>query len=117
MEVAPRDPLGSLSSSDLVVAQGLTTLEAAALGRRVVVARMPGGGRAAAAVLTPERYDAAARDPFGEPPLSDDMGRLWEEILAIDEEDLHRLRLQVEEHNGLAVATRALGEAIAATAG
>ena len=70
IEGAPADPVARLFSSDLVVAQGLTTLEAAALGRRVVVARAIDEDRAAGVVLTPDNYDVAARDPFGEPPLS-----------------------------------------------
>jgi hypothetical protein len=116
IEAAPSDPLARLSYCDLAVAQGLTTLEAAALGRRVVVARTTGADRAAAVVLTPDRYDAAARDPFGEPPLSEDTGRLWEEIVAVDAGALRALRRLVEEHNSLAAASRALREAIASTA-
>jgi hypothetical protein len=113
IEDAPADPIARLFPSDLVVAQGLTTLEAAALGRRVVVARSADESRAAGAVLTVERYDAAARDPFGRPPLSDDAGRLWGELLALDEEDLRQIRHLVEQHNSLEVASRALAEAIA----
>jgi hypothetical protein len=116
LEAAPRDPVARLVASDLVVAQGLTTLEAAALGRRVVVARMLDAEGAGATALTPERYDDAARDPFGEPPLNDDMGRLWAEIVAVDGEGLRRLRGLVEAHNSLAAASAALAEAIASTA-
>ena len=39
LEISPRDPFARLAAADLVVAQGQTTLEAAALERRVVVAR------------------------------------------------------------------------------
>jgi hypothetical protein len=115
MEPAPRDPIARLSASDLVVAQGLTTLEAAALGRRTMVARIA-SGKAAAVVLTPDRYDDAARDPFGEPPLTADSGRLWEEVVAVDGDDLARLRELVESHNSLEAGSQALAEAIAATA-
>jgi hypothetical protein len=115
IEPAPRDPVARLAASDLVVAQGLTTLEAAALGRRTMVARSA-AERAAAVVLTPARYDAAARDPFGRPSLTADPGRLWDEVVAVDGEDLRRLRELVEAGNSLGAAARALGEAIAATA-
>lgn len=116
IEPAPADPLARLPFCDLAVTQGLTTLEAAALGRRVVVARTIRADRAAAVVLTPDRYDVAARDPFGEPPLTDDTGRLWEEILAVDMDDLRRLRRLVETHNSLDSASHALAGAIASTA-
>lgn len=117
IEGAPEDPAARLTAADVVVAQGLTTLEAAALGRRVVVARSAGEDGAAGAVLTPDRYDEAARDPFGRPPLTDDAGLLWEELLAIGEPELQALRRGVETHNSLDVASRALGKALAATAG
>jgi hypothetical protein len=112
IEGAPRDPVGRLFASDLIVAQGLTTLEAAALGRRVVVARSLGEGHAAGAVLSPDRYDEAARDPFGCPPLSDEPERLWGEILALDAEGLGQIRRLVEAHNGLEAASQALAQAI-----
>ncbi len=115
IEGAPEDPIARLAASQVVVAQGLTTLEAAALGRRVIVARAVGEDGAAGAVLTPGRYDEAARDPFGEPPLSDDAGRLWEEALALEEPDLKALRRLVESGNGLDAASRALAGALAAT--
>ena len=54
---------------NLVVAQGQTTLEAAALERRAIVARPGLDGRAAGIVLTPARYDLVARDPFALKPL------------------------------------------------
>ena len=41
-EDAPADAIARLAAADVVVAQGSTTLEAAALGRRVVVARSVG---------------------------------------------------------------------------
>jgi hypothetical protein len=114
IEPAPEDPSARLAAADLVVAQGVTTLEAAALGRRVVVAR------AAAAeggvVLTPDRYGEAARDPFGDPALVTDPNRLWDEALALDGDDLRDLRRLVEEHNSLETASRALDRAMAATA-
>jgi hypothetical protein len=116
IERAPADPIARLSGSDLVVTQGLTTLEAAALGRRAVVARAIGDDRAAGVVLTPGRYDAAAQDPFGEPPLRSEVDRLWEEIIAVSETELRELRHLVESRNNLEVASQALRGAIAATA-
>lgn len=115
VESAPVDPIARLAASDLVVAQGLTTLEAAALGRRVVVARTFDEHRAAGVVLTPEVYDEAARDPFGEPPLSADAERLWVEVHGLGDGDLETLRGLVEARNGLEVAARALREALAGT--
>lgn len=117
IETAPGNPIARLAASQLVVAQGLTTLEAAALGRRVVVARAVDESRAAGIVLTPDRYDVAARDPFGRPPLTEDADRLWKEILAVDNEDLRALRELVERHNSLEVTSRALGHALATTKG
>ena len=114
-ERAPANSIARLSASDLVVAQGTTTLEAAALGRRVVVARSLGAHEASGAVLTPHNYDEAARDPFGDPRVSEDAARLWEEALAVDEAELGTLRQLVEQHNGPAVASRELDEALAAT--
>jgi len=115
IEGAPTSPLGRLAASDLVVAQGTTTLEAAALGRRVVVARSLGTRGASAAVLTPDNYGAAARDPFGDPRVTEDAARLWDELLAVDETALAALRQLVEKHNGPEVAAEALDEALAAT--
>jgi len=115
IEAAPPDQLARLAAADVVVAQGTTTLEAAALGRRVVVARSLGMHGASAVVLTPDRYDEAARDPFGDPPVTEDPARLWDDLLALDEADLVALRGLVEEHNSLTAALRALGEALSAT--
>ncbi len=115
VEGAPKDQIARLADSDLVVAQGTTTLEAAALGRRVVVARPYGANSASGAVLTPDRYDEAARDPFGDPAVTEDTARLWEEALAVDKVALHELRNQVETHNSLEAASRALAEAFART--
>ncbi|HEX3173355.1 MAG TPA: hypothetical protein VHQ43_03930 [Solirubrobacterales bacterium] len=112
IEEAPANPVARLFASDLIVAQGLTTLEAAAIGRRVVVARPIDESRAAGVVLTPERYDVAARDPFGKPQVTPDAKRLWGEVLALDEDDLHRIRRLVEEHNSLAAASQALAGAL-----
>lgn len=116
VEGPPDDPIGRLADSDLVVAQGLTTLEAAALGRRVVVARSTGDDAAAGAVLTPARYDEAARDPFGEPALTTDPAALWNEILAVGPDDLLEVRRLVERNNSLGAADRTLRKALAATA-
>jgi hypothetical protein len=116
VEGAPDDPIGRLADSDLVVAQGLTTLEAAALGRRVIVARSTGDDAAAGAVLTPARYDEAARDPFGEPALTADSAALWDEILALGPSELREVRRLVERHNSLGAAGGALRKAFAATA-
>lgn len=115
IEPAPEDPLARLTASHVVVAQGTTTLEAAALGRRVVVAQALGAHGASATVLTPDRYDEAARDPFGDPRVTEDPARLWEELAALDDGDLSALRHLVESHNSLEVASQALGEALAAT--
>lgn len=116
VEGPPDDPIGRLADSDLVVAQGLTTLEAAALGRRVVVARSTGDEAAAGAVLTPARYDEAAGDPFGEPALTADPAALWDEALALEPDDLRKVRRQVERHNSLGAAGRTLRKALSATA-
>jgi hypothetical protein len=116
VEGPPADPIARLAAADLVVAQGLTTLEAAALERRVVVARAVEEDRAAGAVLTPDRYDVAARDPFAQPQLSSDLGHLWHEALAVGGDDLGAIRALVERHNSLEVASRALREALASTA-
>jgi hypothetical protein len=115
IEGAPRDALAKLASADVVVAQGGTTLEAAALGRRVVVARPAGEDGAAGAVLTPARYGEAAADPFGEPPLTADPALIWDEVLSLSEGDLRELRRLVEIGNSPTAASRALGDALAAT--
>ena len=117
IEDAPADPIARLADSDLVVAQGVTTLEAAALGRRVVVARSLGAHEASGAVLTPENYDEAARDPFGDPRVSEDVGALWVEALAVDEAAVTKLRQQVEAHNRPEVALGALDGALATAFG
>jgi hypothetical protein len=116
LESAPWDPFARLAASDLVVAQGQTTLEAAALERRVVVARTVDEERSGGVVLTPERYDVAARDAFCRPPLSFDLDELWREADALDVEDLRALRALVERHNSLEAGASALREALAATA-
>lgn len=113
VEDAPEHPLERLAASDLVVAQGVTTLEAAALGRRVVVARKAGEEGAAGAALTAAGYDEAGRDPFGEPPLTADPRQLWSNALAVGEAELRDLRGLIEAHNSLPAAARALGAALA----
>jgi hypothetical protein len=112
VEPAPADPVARLFDSDLIVAQGLTTLEAAALGRRVVVARPEGENAAAGTVLTPANYDVAARDPFGEPPPAGPR-QLWTELPAIGDDELLEIRRMVEEHNSLQAAESALARALA----
>lgn len=109
---APADPIAQLAASDLVVAQGMTTLEAAALGRRVVVARSLGAREASGAVLTPDNYDEAARDPFSDPQVTEDAEQLWDELLAVDETALTDLRRLVERHNSPEAAALALDEAL-----
>ncbi|HYJ22865.1 MAG TPA: hypothetical protein VEW07_12695 [Solirubrobacterales bacterium] len=115
LEPAPTDPLNRLAAADLVVTQGLTTLEAAALERRVVVARPLDDNRAAGVVLSPAGYDAAAGDPFGRPPLSDDPRQLWREILALNNRDLRRLRRLVARRNSLTETSSALSAALRST--
>jgi hypothetical protein len=113
IEPAPEDPAARLATADLVVAQGVTTLEAAALGRRVVVARA--AAEEGGVVLTPDRYDEAARDPFGDPVLVTDPDQLWDEALALGGDDMRDLRRLVEDHNGIEAAARALDGAVAST--
>ncbi len=115
IEAAPPDPIARLAAADLVVAQGLTTLEAAALGRRVVVAKFADEGRPAGIVLRPETYEEAARDPFGQPRLTEDVGQLLDQALALEEDELRVLRQLVEAHNSLEAASSALGEALGST--
>jgi hypothetical protein len=115
-EGPPPDPIARLAAAEIVVAQGSTTLEATALGRRVVVARRAGKGNAAGIVLRPECYEAAARDPFGDPEVTTDPGALWDELLEIEDGELRDLRRLVEAHNSLDAAAAALRDAVAATA-
>jgi hypothetical protein len=115
IEGAPTDPIARLAESDLVVAQGTTTLEAAALGRRVLVVRSLGTNQASGAVLTPENYDAAARDPFGDLHVTEDARALWDEALGLDESALVALRQLVEAHNSPERALQAFDEAVATT--
>lgn len=116
VEFAPADPIARLTAADLVVSQGLTTLEAAALGRPAIVARAVDEESAAGTVLRPDRYELAARDPFGRPALSDEPAQLWDELLAVDGKQLKQLRTLVESHNSLGVASRSLAAALAGTA-
>ena len=116
IEGAPAEPLARLAEAELVVAQGATTLEAAALGRPVVVARSLGAHGASGAVLSPENYDEAARDPFGNPQVTEDAGALWDDVLDLDNASFVSLRCKVEEHNSPAVSLQALDEAVAAAA-
>ncbi len=115
IEGAPAEPLARLAEAELVVAQGATTLEAAALGRPVVVARSFGARGASGAVLSPENYDEAARDPFGNPQVTEDAGALWDDVLDLDNASLASLRRLVEEHNSPAVSLQAFDNALAAT--
>jgi hypothetical protein len=113
-EAAPADAIARLAAADIVVAQGTTTLEAAALGRRVAVARsVAESGGAEGVVLRPEIYEDAALDPFGEPQVSADPDRLWSGLLALDEDDLLRLRRLVEANNSLDAVASAFRGAIA----
>lgn len=114
-EPAPEDSVARLGAADIVVAQGLTTLEAAALGRRVVVARGADAGGAEGVVLRPALYEEAARDPFGEPKVTSEIDRLWEGLLALEPGELRALRKLVEADNTLDAAASAVRAAIAAT--
>jgi hypothetical protein len=115
IEPRPEDAIARLAAAELVVTQGLTTLEAAALERRVVVARALSEDRAAGVVLTPAGYGAAASDPFGQPPLSEDPQLLWDEAMALDPGDLRAIRRTVEQRNSLEHAASALGAALRGT--
>jgi glycosyltransferase involved in cell wall biosynthesis len=110
-ERPPADPIARLRESELVVAQGLTTLEAAALGRPVVVA--VGTEGAAGTVLLPDGYERAARDPFGQAAATEDAALLLAEAEAVDAEQLARLRELVERHNSLEAGSAALAAALA----
>ncbi len=116
-EGAPDDPIARLAACDLVVAQGTTTLEAAALGRPVVVARPVGAREASGTVLVPGNYDGAARDPFGNPRVTEDTDALWKRILEIDNEALTELRQLVAEHNSPETAAKALDTALSTDSG
>jgi hypothetical protein len=114
-EPAPEDPVARLGAADIVVSQGLTTLESAALGRRVVVARDAEDGGAEGVVLRPPVYGEAARDPFGEPAVTRDLDRLWDGLLSLEEAELRALRALVEADNSLDAAASAVRAAVAAT--
>jgi hypothetical protein len=117
-EDAPADAIARLAVADIVVAQGTTTLESAALGRRVVVAHHDaGGGHAGGIVLRPETYEDAARDPFGEPQLAADLDSVWDGLLSVDESELRELRVLVEANHSLDAAASAARAAITATPG
>ena len=109
------DPIARLAAADITVAQGLTTLESVALGRRVVVARSTEDGGAAGVVLRAALYEEAARDPFGEPEVTDDLDQLWDGLLDLEADELRALRGLVEANNSLAAAASAVRAAIAAT--
>ena len=113
IEGPPPDPLERLGAADVVVAQGLTTIEAAALGRPVVVARALSEERAGGVVLTPEGYDAAARDPFGRFAADADAAALWKRILTVEGGDLREIRARAERFNRLEAGSQALAEALA----
>jgi hypothetical protein len=117
LEPPPANPITRLAAADRVVTQGLTTLEAAALERRAIVARTVGEAGAGGAVLTAGNYDDAARDPFGDPSLEIDPGELWREAVAVPAATLAQLRRTVAEENGLAASTRALAAALSPTKG
>lgn len=113
-EDAPADAIARLGEADVVVAQGTTTLEAAALGRRVVVARsIDESGGAEGAVLRPEVYEDVAQDAFGQPETSADPGKLWNRLLTLREDDLRQLRRLVEANNSLDAGAAAFRDAIA----
>jgi hypothetical protein len=114
VEPAPPDPLARLAAAPLAVARGLTTLECAALGRRVIVAHPAGPNTAAGTVLTPGRYDEAARDPYSYPYVTRDSERLWADVLAVDADELRGLRDLVAEHNSIETAIRALRDTVTA---
>ena len=116
LESPPADPIERLAAAELVVTQGLTTLEAAALERRVVVARPVDDERAAGVVLTPGNYEAAAQDPFGRPPVTEDAGRLWADALGLTTESLTAVRQSVERENSIERASSALDAALRSTA-
>jgi hypothetical protein len=116
IEPAPADALARLAAADIVVAQGLTTLEAAALGKPTVVAREAGDAGVAGVVLLPGNYDDAARDPFGFPAVSADIDALWRQVRAVEAAELIALRELVARHNSIEACRAALDEALAATA-
>lgn len=113
-EPATERPLERLARADVCVTQGLTTIETAALGRRVVVARhATAASGVGGTVLTPATYAGAAEDPFAVEQVEHDLDRLWDGLDAIGPGELAALRSLVEERNSPPRQLAALVELVA----
>jgi glycosyltransferase involved in cell wall biosynthesis len=94
-------PIERIRTADVVVASGVTVLEALAVGRPVVVVRTtPDAIGALGPVLTVDRFPAAARDAFGWRTRAPWSGaEVVSELQRLDSSEIVRLRRLVEEHH------------------
>jgi len=108
-------PLDAMRRADAVLATGLTALEAASAGVRVVIVRTtPDDAGPLGPVMTRARYQALARDSFGarsQPPAAP--RDVWADLDAVGIEELAAVRAAVDANNSLAVTAETLVEAFA----
>jgi hypothetical protein len=94
---ATLDPVAGIRAGSLAIGTGLTTLEAVAAGRPVVVARRTNDGAGVVGPLvTPQRYDLVAEDIHSVAVPAVEPDRVWTELDSLDEADLAELRRKVE---------------------
>jgi hypothetical protein len=99
--------------ASIVCTANLSGLEAAALGRPVVLARRSDDGRALGPVLTEGGYERFGGDIFGTDLPAETPERVWAAIDALDTEELARIRALVIARNSGRAQANALLEALA----
>ncbi|MFA4930046.1 MAG: glycosyltransferase family 4 protein [Patulibacter sp.] len=108
---ATRRPAAALRSAGLVVATGLTALEAACIGRRVVISRnIPED--VLGPVFTTEHFDLLADYAFGGRflPLTMPVDEAWDTLDRVRPEDLRAVRERVLAEHSLPTAARVLAD-------
>jgi glycosyltransferase involved in cell wall biosynthesis len=106
---ATLDPLAAVRGADLVVATGLTGLEAAAAGRPVAIARRTDDGAGVVGpLLTPETYRLYTDDIYGFDVPATAPTAVWSQRDALTSDDLRTLRRLVETENSSATQRDAL---------
>jgi hypothetical protein len=98
-EASTLDPIARVGQASVVVASGLTALESAAAGRRVVIARLGRDGGPVGPALTPDTFSRFSDDIFGTDVPAEDPREVWAALDGLGEPELARVRKLVETCN------------------
>lgn len=110
---ATRDPASALRRAGVVLATGLTALEAACTGRPVVISRSaPENADVLGPVFSTEHFDQIADNAFGgrHLPLSMRLDEAWDALDRVEPDELRAVRERVVSEHSLPAAARVLIE-------